>query len=117
MSGVGPKAALSILSTLPPERLRSALAEEDAATLSRVPGIGPKTAKKLVFDLRDKVAAELPGASPRPGISEADIDLIAALTGLGYSVTEAQEAIRSLPRESLPFEERVRLALVYFAKT
>ena len=117
VSGVGPKAALSILSNLPPDRLRLALAEEDAATLSRVPGIGPKTAKKLVFDLKDKVAAELQGAGPRPAISEADIDLIAALTGLGYSVVEAQEAIRSLPREPLPFEERVRLALVYFAKT
>lgn len=117
VSGVGPKAALSILSTLPPDRLRMALAEEDAATLSRVPGIGLKTAKKLVFDLKDKVAAEMPGAGPRPGLSEADIDVIAALTGLGYSVAEAQEAIRSLPREPLPFEERVRLALVYFAKT
>jgi Holliday junction DNA helicase RuvA len=117
VSGIGPKAALSILSTLPPDRLRLALAEEDAATLSRVPGIGPKTAKKLVFDLKDKVAAELPGTGLRPAISEADIDLIAALTGLGYSVAEAQEAIRSLPRESLPFEERVRLALLYFAKT
>ncbi len=116
VSGIGPKAALSILSTLPPDRLRLALAEEDAATLSRVPGIGPKTAKKLVFDLKDKVAAELPGAGPRPAISEADIDLIAALTGLGYSVAEAQEAIRSLPRESLPFEERVRLALALFCE-
>jgi holliday junction DNA helicase RuvA len=117
VSGVGPKAALSILSNLPPDRLRLALAEEDAATLSRVPGIGLKTAKKLVFDLKDKVAAEMPGVGPRPALSEADVDLIAALTGLGYSVAEAQEAIRSLPREPLPFEERVRLALVYFAKT
>jgi len=117
VSGVGPKAALSILSNLPPDRLKLALAEEDAATLSRVPGIGLKTAKKLVFDLKDKVAAELQGAGPRPAIREADVDLIAALTGLGYSVVEAQEAIRSLPREPLPFEERVRLALVYFAKT
>ena len=117
VSGVGPKAALSILSTLPPDRLRLALAEEDAATLSRVPGIGPKTAKKLVFDLKDKVAAELLGAGPRPGLSDADIDLIAALTGMGYSVAEAQEALHSLPREPMPFEERVRLALIHFAKT
>jgi Holliday junction DNA helicase RuvA len=117
VSGVGPKAALSILSNLPPDRLRLALAEEDAATLSRVPGIGPKTAKKLVFDLKDKVAAELPpGAGPRLALSDADVDLIAALTGMGYSVAEAQEALRSLPREPLPFEERVRLALIHFAK-
>jgi Holliday junction DNA helicase RuvA len=80
-----------------------------------VPGLGPKTAKKLVFDLRDKVAAELPPGEATPLVTLADADLIAALTGLGYSVAEAQEAIRTLPREPLPLEERVRLALVYFA--
>ena len=115
VSGIGPRAAMSILSNLPPDRLRLALAEEDAATLSRVPGVGPKTAKKLVFDLKDKVAAELPGVGPRPALTEADADLIAALTTLGYSVAEVQEAIRTLPREPLPLEERVRLALTYFA--
>jgi Holliday junction DNA helicase RuvA len=107
--------ALSILSFLPPERLRMAIAQEDAALLARVQGIGPKTAKKLIFDLRDKVAVELPPGEPRAAFTEADADLIAALTGLGYSVVEAQEAIRALPDKSLPLEERVRLALVYFA--
>ena len=56
----------------------------------------------------------MPG-EPRPVLTEADADLIAALTTLGYSISEAQEAIRSLPREALPLEERVRLALVYFS--
>jgi Holliday junction DNA helicase RuvA len=82
--------------------------------LSRVPGIGPKTAKKLVFDLKDKIAAEIMPGEPQPVLTEADADLIAALTSLGYSVSEAQEAIRSLPREALALEERVRLALAYF---
>ena len=114
VSGIGPKVALAILSSLPPDRLQAAIAQEDVATLVRVPGIGPKTAKKLVFDLKDKVAVEMIPGEPQPVLTEADADLIAALTTLGYSVTEAQEAIRSLPREALPLEERVRLALTYF---
>ncbi len=115
VSGIGPKVALSILSFLPPERLRVAIAQGDEAALARVPGIGPKTAKKLVFDLRDKVEAELPAAELRPAMTSADADLIAALTSLGYSLAEAQEALRALPHEPLPLEERVRLALGYFA--
>jgi Holliday junction DNA helicase RuvA len=114
VSGIGPRVALSILSTLPPEQLRVAIAREDEASLARVQGIGPKTAKKLVFDLKDKVAAEVPAAGLRPGLVEADVDLIAALTGLGYSVAEAQEALRALPHEPMSLEEKVRLALAYF---
>jgi Holliday junction DNA helicase RuvA len=114
VSGIGPKVALSLLSFLPVERLQAAIAQEDVAMLARVPGIGPKTAKKLVFDLKDKIAADIIPGEPRPVLTEADADLIAALTSLGYSVSEAQEAIRSLPREALALEERVRLALAYF---
>lgn len=115
VSGIGPKVALSVLSFLPVDRLQAAIAQEDVAMLARVPGVGPKTAKKLVFDLKDKVAAGIEPGVPLPALTEADADLIAALTTLGYSVSEAQEAIRSLPREELPLEERVRLALVYFS--
>jgi Holliday junction DNA helicase RuvA len=114
VSGIGPKVALSILSALPPDRLQVAIAQEDEVVLARVPGIGPKTAKKLVFDLKDKVQAELGRGEALPAITEADADLIAALTSLGYSVVEAQEAMRSLPSEPLPLDEQVRLALAYF---
>jgi Holliday junction DNA helicase RuvA len=114
VSGIGPKVALSILSFLPPDHLRTAIAQEDVTLLARVPGIGPKTARKLVFDLKDKVAAEAPVGAPPRTLTQADADLVAALTSLGYSVAEAQEAIRTLPREPLPLEERVRLALAYF---
>jgi len=115
VSGIGPRVAMTILSTLPPDRLRAALAQEDVTVLTRVPGIGPKTAKKLAFELKDKVAAEMPAGELRPMLTEADADLIAALTGLGYSVAEAREAIRALPRTPLSLEERVRLALAHFA--
>ena len=114
VSGIGPKVALSVLSFLPADRLQAAIAQEDVVALSRVPGIGPKTAKKLVFDLKDKIVAEGVLGEPQPVLTEADADLIAALTTLGYSVTEAQEALRALPREPLPLEERVRLALAHF---
>jgi Holliday junction DNA helicase RuvA len=114
VSGIGPKVALSLLSFLPMERLQAAIAQEDVAMLARVPGIGPKTAKKLVFDLKDKIAADIMPGEPQPVLTEADADLIAALTSLGYSVSEAQEALRSLPREAVALEERVRLALAYF---
>ncbi len=115
VSGIGPKVALSILSSLPPDRFQAAVAQEDVTALARVPGIGPKTARKLVFDLKDKVGVELPPGGLSPVMAEADADLIAALTGLGYNVTEIQEALRHLPLEPLPLEERVRLALAYFA--
>lgn len=115
VSGIGPKVALAMLSFLPPDRLQVAIAQEDVAQLARVPGIGPKTAKKLVFDLKDKVATDVVSGEPLPVLTEADADLIAALTSLGYSVAEAREAMRALPREPLPLEERVRLALAYFA--
>ena len=114
VSGIGPKVALSLLSFLPMDRLQAAIAQEDVVMLARVPGIGPKTAKKLVFDLKDKIAADIMPGEPQPVLTEADADLIAALTSLGYSVSEAQEAIRSLPREALALEERIRLALAYF---
>jgi len=114
VSGIGPKVALSLLSHLAPDRLRAAIAQEDVAALSRVPGIGPKTAKKLVFDLKDKVTFDVPLGAPASALTEADADLIAALTGLGYSLAETQEAIRHLPREPLTLEEKVRLALAYF---
>jgi Holliday junction DNA helicase RuvA len=114
VSGIGPKVALSILSSLPPARFRAAIAQEDVTALARVPGIGPKTAKKLVFELKDKVGVEVPPGGLAPAMAEADADLIAALTGLGYNVAEIQEALRNLPAEPLPLEERVRLALAYF---
>ena len=115
VSGIGPKVALSILSSLPPDALRAAIAQEDYATLARVPGIGPKTARKLCFNLKDRMAAELPPGVPPAVFTQDDADLIAALTGLGYSVVEAQEALRALPQEPMPLEERVRLSLSYFA--
>jgi len=114
VSGVGPKVGLALLSTISPQALRQAVVQEEPALLSRVPGIGPKTARAIIFHLKDKVIPT--GAEPAPLLSEADSEVIAALTSLGFSLAEAQAALQSLPRgEDLTVEERVRQALSYLA--
>jgi len=114
ISGVGPKVALALLGTVSPDALRQAVIQEEPGLLSRVPGIGPKTARAIIFHLKDKLISV--GARAAPLLSDADAEVIAALTGLGFSLVEAQTALQSLPRdEDLPVEERVRQALAYFA--
>jgi Holliday junction DNA helicase RuvA len=115
VSGVGPKTALVMLSTMLPDSLRLAIAQGNAEVLTRVPGIGPKMAKKIIFHLKDKVEVEF-GPEAVLFLTEADAEVIAALTSLGYSVVEAQAALQSLPTEEMSLEERVRLALAYFAR-
>jgi Holliday junction DNA helicase RuvA len=117
VQGIGPKVALAILSYVPLETLRQAVAREEAALLARVPGIGPKKARQIVFALRDKIEIEDVWAAG-PTITDADNEVIAALTSLGYSVAEAQAALRALPQEvrQESVEEKVRLALSSLAK-
>jgi len=107
VSGVGPKVALAVGDALSPEVLRSAVANEQAEALTRVPGIG----RRIILELKDKF--ERLGVGAKPLASE-DVDLIEALTSLGYSLVEAQSAVQALPREG-SFEERLRLALARFA--
>lgn len=115
VSGVGPKVALAVLGTVSPDALRQAVVQEEPGVLSRVPGIGPKTAKAIIFYLKDKLIPA--GVDAVPLLGDADAEIIAALTGLGFSLVEAQTALQNLPRdEDLPVEERVRQALAYFAK-
>ncbi len=115
VSGVGPRLALTMLSTMSPDSLRLAIAQANAMVLTRVPGIGPKVANKIIFHLKDKIAVEV-GPEAVPFLTDADAEVIAALTSLGYSVVEAQSAIQTLPAEEMEIEERVRLALAYFAR-
>lgn len=115
VSGVGPKVAKALLSTLSPDQLRRAVLQDEPALLTRVPGIGSKTAKKLIFHLKDKIAPTEGKAAAT--LSDIDTEVIAALTGLGFSLVEAQTAIQSLPRdEDLSIEERVRRALAYLGE-
>ncbi len=85
--------------------------------MARVPGIGPKKAKQIVFQLRDKIGIEDIFITASP-ISDSDSEVIAALTALGYSVVEAQAALQQLPQElnNETVEEKVRVALSSLAK-
>jgi Holliday junction DNA helicase RuvA len=117
VQGIGPKVALAILSHIPAETLRQAIAREEAALLARVPGIGPKKAKQIVFALKDKVGYEDIFVSTTP-ITDSDSEVIAALTSLGYSIVEAQAALQQLPKEARneTVEEKVRLTLSSLAR-
>jgi Holliday junction DNA helicase RuvA len=116
VQGVGPKLALSVLSSLSPDVLRRAVVNEQAEVFSRVKGVGKKTAEKIVVTLKDKIGAEFTlGGVVAAG--DVDTEVLAALTALGYSVVEAQAAVQAIPKEAKGegVEERIRLALGYFA--
>ena len=114
ISGVGPKLAMGILSHLSPELLRSAVAENRPEMFSGVPGVGRKTAEKIIFNLKDTFSG--PAAVPVRR-TEADGEVLAALTTLGYSLVEAQSALQSIPDDAPEdVAARVRLALQYFAQ-
>jgi len=115
VSGVGPKLAMSILSAMSADALYLAIGQEQPELLTRVPGVGKRTAEKIVFDLKDKVAAEA-GPMELASLTDADTEVIDALTGLGYSIVEAQRAVQSVPREVTTVEERLRMALAYFVR-
>lgn len=115
VSGVGPKAALSTLSALSPDALRLALANEEPGLIARAPGIGKRTAEKIVLELKDKVKQPASGVHGLVHIMDADVEVIEALVGLGYSVMEAQRAVQGLPKDVTGVEDRLRLALSKFA--
>jgi len=108
VSGVGPKVALAIVSGSRPAELRRAIALEDTARFEAIPGIGRKTAQRVVLELKEKLGA---GVDIAPA-GAAPTELVArdALVELGYSLVEAEQALAEIDPE-LPAEERVRLAL------
>ncbi|HEX5809538.1 MAG TPA: Holliday junction branch migration protein RuvA [Anaerolineales bacterium] len=114
VDGVGPKAALSVLSTLTLDAVQRAVFSDEVDILNRVPGIGKKTAQKMAIHLKDKLKPmdTLAGVA---AMTDRDSEVLAALTALGYSVVEAQAAIQSLPRDAPEdTEERLRMTLQYF---
>jgi holliday junction DNA helicase RuvA len=114
VSGIGPKLALSMLSAMRVDQLTAAIASGDADMLTTVPGVGKKIAGRLVLELKDKIGN---GAALTPlQTSQGNADAVGALTALGYSVAEATRAVASLPDTEMSLEEKVTLALGYFAR-
>lgn len=115
VNGIGPRLALAILSTLSIDAIRRAVFHEQAEIFSRVPGVGKKTAQKILLHLQDRITAEI-GLEPVSAFSDVDGEVMDALTALGYSVVEAQSALQSIPRDTpQEVETRLRLALQYFS--
>lgn len=123
VSGVGPKAALAILSELTPDKLALCLATGDSKSITRAQGVGPKLAQRVVLELKDKLAKglELPADSPEiqaAGLAAADgnaAEAISALVMLGYSQSEAAMAVSKLDG-ALPVEELIKQALKQLAR-
>lgn len=121
VSGIGPKGALAILSQTTPDRFAFAVASGDAKTIAKAPGVGMKTAQRVVLDLKDKIgafapagtAADGPGTAPLP--QGAPEEAVNALLVLGYSSAEAMGAVGRLDA-SLPVEELIRQALRQLAR-
>jgi holliday junction DNA helicase RuvA len=115
ISGVGPKMAMSIISAMSIDNLRNAVATQRAELLTRVPGVGKKTAEKIMLELKDKLPMGL-DAVPQGGFEDINSDVMDALISLGFSVVEAQMAIQSLPADTpKDMQERIRLSLQYLS--
>lgn len=125
VNGVGPKSALGILSALSPDVLRMAVIAGDAKAISKAPGVGSKTAQRIILDLKDKVKAEdilegltepVPGHTEVSGIGEVGKEAIEALTALGYSASEASSVVKKVTiTESMTAEDVLKAALKHLA--
>ena len=114
VGGIGPRGALALLSALGAGGLSEAVSVGDVPRLQQVPGIGQKTAARLVLELKGKLVGP---AAAVPVPAGRDDEVVAALVGLGYSQAEAQAAAASVPSDgSLGVEERIRSALAYFGR-
>jgi len=112
VSGVGPRTALAVLSTLTVDQLRNAVRRGEPEMLTRVPGIGKKTAEKMLFELKDKLGGPVDELAELSAITDVDSDVMAALTAMGFSIVEAQTAVQRIPRDGpKDVESRIMLAL------
>lgn len=125
VNGVGPKSALGVLSTLRPDEFRMAVVTEDAKLISKAPGIGNKTAQRIILDLKDKINAEdillsvsdlQPSGGDLSGVGEVGKEAVEALVALGYSGTEASRAVKKVAiTEDMTAEDVLKGALRHLA--
>ena len=114
ISGVGPRTALAVLSGLGVADLAQAVSLQEAGRLVKVPGIGKKTAERLLLELKGKLGADMGVAGAAPG-SDAQVDILQALLALGYSDKEAAAALKALPAD-VGVSDGIKLALKALAK-
>ena len=113
VSGVGPKLALAMLSSLSVEQITMAIATGSIDMLTMTPGIGKKTASRIILELKEKIGAGWV-ITPATTLARENTDVLAALTSLGYSAAEATRAVATLPPATdLSLEEKIKLALQY----
>lgn len=115
VSGIGARTALAVLSGLSVADLVNAVALQDAAILTRVPGIGKKTAERLILELKDKLTGALPSATGLTAMNSVTSDIINALIGLGYTDREARAAVKKLP-DDVSVSDGIRMALQNIVK-
>ena len=115
VAGVGPRTALAVLSGMSVADLSRAIAAQESARLVKVPGIGKKTAERLLLELKGKLAPELPTVAGRGPIDDTGADVLRALLALGYSEREASAAVRQLPA-AVAVSDGIRQALRHLAK-
>lgn len=108
ISGVGPKAGLGILTVATPKTIKTAILNEDSSILTKVSGVGKKTADRVILELGNKIA-DMPEADKAGAISDADA--IEALVSMGYSTAEARDALRSVSKDVKDVGERIKVAL------
>jgi len=115
VSGIGPRTALSVISTLSIDMIYQAVISNQPSIFNQVPGIGNKTSQKIILFLQDRLKSRI-DEGVIGTVHDINSDLMDALVGLGYSVIEAQTAIQSIPKDIQgDLEERIRLALRYFS--
>ena len=115
ISGVGPRTALSVLSGMSVADIAQAVTAQDASRLVKVPGIGKKTAERLLLELKGKLGADIGSAAGAAPVSDAQADILQALVALGYSDKEAQAAVKALPKD-VAVSEGIKLALKALAR-
>ena len=118
VSGIGPKLAITILSGMPADEMVGAIRGNDVARLTRIPGIGKKTAERMVLELRDKLPAPTSPAAPAPAMNATEEDVLSALVNLGYQRGAAEKALDSILKDGAAksFDQMFRAVLNRLSK-
>lgn len=117
VSGIGPKLAITILSGMPADEMVAAIRGNDVARLTRIPGIGKKTAERMVLELRDKLPEAAPTGTPiAPKMGDTEEDVLSALVNLGYQRAPAEKVISAIAKNGASFDVLFREALARLSK-